>query len=121
MPDLNFEFQENYTSVQVNCALRPRGGLNLYLLQLPASIDEALEALSRPTALNVLRNLLEAGPDGAGPLTGHPERLSILANYCSETIFKPLALWMAETDKLPVAACWMCSLHQVIIGRLLSM
>lgn len=67
MPDLNFEFQENYTSVQVSCALRPRGGLNLCLLQLPASIDEALEDLSRPTALNVLRNLLEAEPDGMGP------------------------------------------------------
>ncbi len=67
MPDLNFEFQDNYTSVQVNCALRPRGGLNLCLLQLPASIDEALGDLSRTTALNVLRNLLEAGPGGTRP------------------------------------------------------
>lgn len=67
MPELNFEFQDNYTSVQVNGALRPRGGLNLCLLQLPATVNEALNDLSRPTALNVLRNLLETEPDGTGP------------------------------------------------------
>lgn len=67
MPELNFEFRDNYTSVQINCALRPTGGLNLCLLQLPATINEALNDHSRPTALNVLRNLLETQPDGTGP------------------------------------------------------
>ncbi|MFJ2689446.1 ABC-three component system protein [Pseudomonas sp. NPDC087336] len=67
MPELNFEFLDNYTSVQINCALRPTNGLNLCLLQLPATINEALNDHSRPAALNVLRNLLEAHPDGTGP------------------------------------------------------
>jgi len=67
VPELNFEFRDNYTSVQINYALRPTGGLNLCLLQLPATINEALNDHSRPTALNVLRNLLETQPDGTGP------------------------------------------------------
>lgn len=67
MPELTFEFQDNYTSVQVDSVLRPRGGLNLCLLQLTATVNEALNDLSRPTALNVLRNLLETKPDGTGP------------------------------------------------------
>ena len=66
VPNLNFEFLENYTSVQVGCALRPTGGLNLCLLQLPATIDEALTDTSRPTALNVMRDLLGAGLNGTG-------------------------------------------------------
>ncbi|WP_395502080.1 ABC-three component system protein [Ectopseudomonas mendocina] len=66
MPEVNFEFRDNYTSAQINCALRPTGGLNLCLLQLPATIEEALNDYSRPTALNVLRNLLETQADAAG-------------------------------------------------------
>lgn len=67
MLDLTFDSQNNYTSAAVNFALRPTGGLNLCLLQLPATIREALNDQPRATALNVLRNLLEVQADGTGP------------------------------------------------------
>lgn len=60
MSDLKFSFDDKYTSVHIDWALRPTNGLNLCLLQLPASIDEALSDLARPTAASVLRDLLEA-------------------------------------------------------------
>lgn len=37
-----------------------------------------------------------------------------------DTTFLSRFSLIADTDRLPVAACWMCSLHQAIIGRLRS-
>ncbi|WP_139332606.1 ABC-three component system protein [Aquipseudomonas alcaligenes] len=58
MPNLNFQFEDDHTRVDVDYGLLTGGGLNICLLQLPATVDEALEDLSRPLAVSVLRDLL---------------------------------------------------------------
>jgi len=42
-------------------------------------------------------------------------------NQRIETTFLSRFSLIADIERLPVAACWMCSLHQAIIGRLRSM
>lgn len=66
MPNLNFQFEQDHTRVDVGYALRTGGGLNICLLQLSSTIDEALCDAARPIAVSVLRDLLQ-GPNHPQP------------------------------------------------------
>lgn len=67
MPNLNFQFAGDHTRIDVDCALRTGGGLNICLLQFSATIDQALHDASRPIAVSVLRDLLIGGPNHPQP------------------------------------------------------
>jgi hypothetical protein len=60
------------------------------------------------------RNGLLSGKGGAicGPVVTPDQRI--------DTIFLSRLSLIADTERLPIAAFWMCSLHQTIIGRLRS-
>lgn len=58
MPNLAFHFAEHHTRVDVALDMRTAGGLNICLLQLPPTVNQALVDAPRPTAVAVLQELL---------------------------------------------------------------
>ena len=69
-----------------------------------------------------LRQILSSNADfETEPAFLHSLGRSLPVDQRIETTFLSRFSWIADTDRLPVAASWMCSLHQAIIGRLRSM
>ncbi len=67
MPQLNFQFGDGHTRVEVDAALLSAGQLNLCLLQLPSSQDAVADDASRPGAIAALRDLLAGKPEQGQP------------------------------------------------------
>lgn len=67
VPNLNFQFEDGHTTVNVDYVVCSGSGLNICLLQLPPAIDEALIDVSRPLAVSVMRDLLVGGPNHPQP------------------------------------------------------
>lgn len=67
MPNLTFHFAAGHTRVDVDYGLRGGGGLNICLLQLPATVEEALVDNRRPVAVNAIRDLLIGGANHPQP------------------------------------------------------
>ncbi|CAB3647384.1 ABC-three component system protein [Achromobacter pestifer] len=68
VPNLNFQFADGHTRVDVEYALRAGAGLNVCLLQLSETVDGALHDATRPVAVKVLRDLLVGGPQHPQPV-----------------------------------------------------
>jgi len=67
VPDLSFHFTDHHTRIEVDGTLLSGGRLNICLLQLPPTVDEALADAGRPVAVSALRDLLAGGPNHALP------------------------------------------------------